>query len=201
MDISRRALIKSGLVAGGTVATGGFSAVGAHAVGTARDLTTLGSTLLRGAPGAGGYLPVVRAAGEPHQVRDDLGDHGADRPGAAADQRVLAFAQITDVHVVDVQSPARVEWVDRYDDAYQEGDPTVGLFGSAYRPQEMLTAHIAEAMVRAINEIGVGPGHGHGRWRSRCRPGTTPTTASATRSAGTSTSSTAAARSGPTRAT
>ena len=155
MEISRRALITSGLVAGGAVATGGFS-LSASAVGTARDLTTLGSTFLRGTPGKGGYLPVVRAAGEPHLVRDDLGV-----PAKSGRKRrrkgVLAFAQITDVHVVDVQSPARVEWVDRYDDVYQEGDPTVGLFGSAYRPQEMLSAHIAEAMVRAINEIAVGP--------------------------------------------
>ncbi len=155
MELSRRALIKSGLLAGGVgaLSPGGLSAA---AVGTARDLTTLGSTFLRGSAGKGGYRPVVRAAGEPHVVRDDLGVNA--RKGRARRRTaVLAFAQITDVHVVDVQSPARVEWVDRYDNVYQEGDPTVGLFGSAYRPQEMLTAHIAESMVRAINEIGVGP--------------------------------------------
>jgi metallophosphoesterase (TIGR03767 family) len=70
---------------------------------------------------------------------------------------LLAFAQITDVHVVDAQSPARVEWFDRYDNQYQDSDPTTGLASSAYRPQEMLTAQVAEAMVRAINKIGAGP--------------------------------------------
>ena len=157
MDISRRALIRSGLVAGAAGAMQGpIAGLSAHAVGTARDLTTLGSTFVRGSAGPGGYAPVVRASGEPHQVRDDLGIKA--RSGRKQRRTgMLAFAQITDVHVIDMQSPARVEWVDRYDDTYQEGDPTIGLFGSAYRPQEMLSAQIAEAMVRAINEIAVGP--------------------------------------------
>ena len=153
MDISRRALIKSGLVVGGTTAIGGFSL---SAAAVARDLTTLGSTYVRGSAGKGGYLPVVRAAGEPHVVRDDLGA----KPRQGRSQRrkgVLAFAQITDVHVVDAQSPARAEWTDRFENTYKEGDPTLGLFSASYRPHEMLTAHVAEAMVRAIREIGVGP--------------------------------------------
>jgi len=70
---------------------------------------------------------------------------------------LLAFAQLSDVHIVDAQSPMRVEYVDRYDDKDQPGDPSTGLFGAAYRPHEVLTAHIAEAMVREINRIGAGP--------------------------------------------
>jgi len=123
---------------------------------SAYDLSTLGSTLRRGSAGRGGYARVVRAAGEAHQVRTDLGVNA--RSGRARRRKaLLAFAQITDVHIIDAQSPARVEWFDRYDDQYAPGDPTTGIAGSAYRPQEMLTAHIAEAMVRAINRIGVGP--------------------------------------------
>ena len=66
---------------------------------------------------------------------------------------MLAFAHLTDVHVVDVQSPMRVEYLDRYDD----NDVGTGLLSSAYRPQEMLTAQIAEAMVQAVNRVGAGP--------------------------------------------
>jgi metallophosphoesterase (TIGR03767 family) len=57
---------------------------------------------------------------------------------------VLAFAQLTDVHIVDTQSPARLE----------SGD---AQSSSASRPQETMSAHVAEAMVRELNEIGTGP--------------------------------------------
>ncbi len=62
--------------------------------------------------------------------------------------------QLSDVHVVDVQSPLRVEWTDRFDDP---GPTVTGIFSSAYRPQEMLSGHIADAMVRRLNGIGTGP--------------------------------------------
>uniref|UniRef100_UPI0009E73891 TIGR03767 family metallophosphoesterase n=1 Tax=Nocardioides jensenii TaxID=1843 RepID=UPI0009E73891 len=55
------------------------------------------------------------------------------------------------------QSPMRLEWLDRFDDQDEPGDPTTGLASSAYRPQEMLSAHVAESMVRAVNDVGVGP--------------------------------------------
>jgi metallophosphoesterase (TIGR03767 family) len=161
MDLTRRSLIKSGLVAGGAgVLSATTGSLSAHAVsgvsGGPTGRTTLSSTYRRGTPGAGGYLPVVRATGEPHLVRDDLGVPAL--PGRASRRTaVSAFAQITDVHIIDVQSPARVEWCDRYDNQYEEGDPAAGLFGSAYRPHEMLTAQIAESMVRAISRIGSGP--------------------------------------------
>ena len=157
MEISRRALITSGLVAGGAVAAGGFSLSAAR--GGHRARPDHARVDVPAGSAREGRLPARRAGGG----RAAPGPRRPRRPArspvaGAAGAGVLAFAQITDVHVVDVQSPARVEWVDRYDDVYQEGDPTIGLFGSAYRPQEMLTAHIAEAMVRAINEIAVGPG-------------------------------------------
>jgi metallophosphoesterase (TIGR03767 family) len=47
----------------------------------------------------------------------------------------------------------RVEYLDRYDD----GEPRTDLVSSAYRPQEVLTAHVAEAMVGAVNRVAVGP--------------------------------------------
>ena len=69
---------------------------------------------------------------------------------------MLAFAQLSDVHVVDHQSPARVEWTDRYDDPNSSGQ-VPGIFASAYRPQEMLTAQVGDAMVRAINAVKTAP--------------------------------------------
>jgi metallophosphoesterase (TIGR03767 family) len=97
---------------------------------------------------------VVTAPGEPHVVRTDLG--GTPRPDRGRRRKALiAFAQLSDVHVVDAQSPMRVEWVDRYDD--ESSVPATGLFAAAYRPHEMLTGHIADAMVRRLNKVAVGP--------------------------------------------
>ena len=158
MEISRRDLIRTGAVLGGAgaLASAVPGALSPAYAASAADLSTVGATLRRGTAGRGGYAPVVTAAGEPHQVRTDLGI--AARSGRARRRKaLLAFAQITDVHVIDAQSPARVEWFDRYDDQYSPDDPTTGIASSAYRPQEMLTAHVAEAMVRAINRIGAGP--------------------------------------------
>ncbi len=66
---------------------------------------------------------------------------------------MIAFAQLSDVHVVDAQSPMRLEFSDRLD------DPPLPqtLFSSAYRPHEFLAGQIADAMVREINHIGAGP--------------------------------------------
>jgi metallophosphoesterase (TIGR03767 family) len=156
VDLTRRDLLRTGIAAGGVAALGGAGLVGpfsAPAAGTAAP-TTLDRTLVPGVPGPGGYTPIVAGPGEPHHVRTDLGaPAGADRAGSR--QPVLAFAQLSDVHVVDHQSPMRVEWADRLDDPGTV--PTTGLLTSAYRPHEMLTAQVADAMVQAVNQLGVGP--------------------------------------------
>ncbi len=122
-----------------------------------RGRTTLDLVLRRGEPGPTGWRAVVTGPGERHRLRLDL----AERPSRGRRRRrrpLLAFVQISDVHVVDAQSPLRVEWTDRYDDPDAPVAP--GLFGSAYRPQEMLTAQVAESMVRQVNAVRRGPATG-----------------------------------------
>lgn len=156
MDLTRRNLLRSGAVGGGIAGLGAEGLLGTPAAEAAAGGTTLGGIYLRGRAGAGGYAKLVRRAGESHVVRTDLGV--AARAGRKARRKgLLTFAQLSDVHVVDHQSPARVEWVDRYDDRDQSTDPVPGLFAAAHRPHEMLTAHVADAMVRAINRVRVGP--------------------------------------------
>jgi metallophosphoesterase (TIGR03767 family) len=157
MDLTRRGLLRTGLLAASAAAAGARTVLGSAPAWSAPRPraaagTTLERTLLRGTPGAGGYAPVVVGPGEPLVVRTDLGVV-ADPRRAARQRPLLAFAHLTDVHVVDIQSPMRVEYLDRYED----GSVTPGLFGAAYRPQEMLTAQVAEAMVQAVNRVGVGP--------------------------------------------
>ncbi|MFL6241245.1 MAG: TIGR03767 family metallophosphoesterase [Actinomycetes bacterium] len=101
-----------------------------------------------------GYARIVTEGGEATFVRTDLGAKA--HKGRESRRRALvAFAQLTDVHVVDAQSPGRVEFLDRYSD--QQNASPGNLFTAAYRPQEMLTAHVADAIVRRINAVKVGP--------------------------------------------
>lgn len=159
MVLSRRKFIQSGIVIGGAAAITDLSftpAAWGVTGQTTPPKTTLLGTLARGAPGAGGYAPIVLQAGEPHTVRTDLGV-AAKATRSKTRQPVLTFAHMTDVHLVDAQSPMRVEYSDRYEDQNSPSDPTPGLFSSAYRPQEMLTLQVVESMVRAINRAGTGP--------------------------------------------
>lgn len=95
------------------------------------------------------YVKLQNGPGEPHHLRADFtADYS--QPTRAID----AFAHITDLQIVDDKSPGRVEWTDRWADH----DSTVNhSTGSAYRPQEMLSTQIAEAMVQALRNVGRGP--------------------------------------------
>ncbi|MEO5875121.1 MAG: TIGR03767 family metallophosphoesterase [Streptosporangiaceae bacterium] len=119
--------------------------------------TTLDSTLRLGPAGAGGYRKVVAGPGEPYLLRTDLGGT-AGKWRATKRKPVVSFGHLTDVHLVDSQSPARIEYIDRLSDpgSVLSALPVTG----AYRAQEILTAHVAESMVRAINRVGRGPATG-----------------------------------------
>ncbi|MEP9364477.1 metallophosphoesterase [Nocardioides sp. CN2-186] len=148
MQISRRDLFKTGAVVGGALAFRGILSPGIAeaAVTGSRALaaTSFDTVLLRGDANESGWRPIVTGPGEPHLVRPGLGTKAlAGRE--ATRQGLLAFVQLSDVHICDHQSPMR----------FESQDPNIS--SSAYRPQEMLTAHIAESMVREINAVAAGP--------------------------------------------
>src|SRR5215217_8417815 len=76
------------------------------------------------------------APGDAYEQRRELGSRIAERPGTA----LWTFGQLTDIHVVDEESPARVEFLDKL------GPP----FTSAYRPHEGLGPQVADAMAREM---------------------------------------------------
>ena len=157
MLASRRSVLKGLAATAAVAATGGLQTWPrreARAAPLARPQgTTLDSTVRIGpAINQLGYRRLVSGAGEPHVVRDDLGTAAqAGREGRRV--VVLPFAHLTDIHLVDAQSPARVEFVDRYDDDAQ----TRTIFSSAYRPQEVLCAQLADGVVARVRRVGVGP--------------------------------------------
>ena len=69
--------------------------------------------------------------------RRDLG--GGGRPG----REIARFGQITDAHVRDEESPARVPFLDRFG----------GPFASTFRPQEALSTQVLTAAVRAVDDL------------------------------------------------
>ena len=158
MPITRRRLIQTGTAVGGAAAFGFPTLRASAATGlVAPQGTTAAATFQKGAPGSGGYAKIVPGGGEPHVVRPDLrAPASANR--ATTRQALVSFAHLTDVHIVDAQSPSRVEYVDRLDDTYNAGDITLqGLLTSSYRAHEMLTTHVADAMVQSVNRVGRGP--------------------------------------------
>ena len=110
---------------------------------------------IKGAKGKHGYRKIVVGPGEPHLLRDELMKH-VRRPGPARRRPIVALGQLTDMHLLDAQSPARVEFLDRLND---KDSPYASVlpFQGAYRAQDMLTTQVAEATVRALRRVGRGP--------------------------------------------
>jgi metallophosphoesterase (TIGR03767 family) len=115
--------------------------------------TTLTKTVLPGSPDARGYRKLVDGGGEAFITRTDITSVGANENEFVP---VVAFGHLSDLHIIDDQSPVRVENLDRYNNDTTSGYP----FDSAYRPQEFLSAHIVDAMCRSLKNVGVGPATG-----------------------------------------
>ncbi len=166
MPFTRRSLLRASLIVPAVAAadacssskskpspspSGSSPPASASPSAAARGTTTLEQTLLRGPAGTGGFVQLLSGAGEPHLVRADLGV--AAKAGREAHRSaLLTFAHLTDMHVVDAQSPARVEFLDRYDDNMPNG-----ILIAAYRPQEFLTAQVADTMAATVRSLGPGP--------------------------------------------
>ena len=105
--------------------------------------STAGETIRLG-PAKAGLRQLLSGPGERHVVRRAAGVRV--RPGRATRRRSLAyFAQLSDPHVLDEASPARMEFLAGAGRAASHG----------YRPQEALTTQVLDSMVRAVNRHGV----------------------------------------------
>lgn len=104
--------------------------------------TTLLQTIKMSAtPVRGDYRVLLAGAGEDFIPRFDLLGRVADEARATSRRSLYYFAHLSDIHVIDAQSPARM-------DAIQSIAPT--LFTDACRPQDTLTVHVLASMVDAV---------------------------------------------------
>jgi len=115
--------------------------------------TTLDRTI-RAKPGG---LGLAIGAGERHRVRAAPGIVA--RAGREDRRRSLTyFAHLADLHIVDEASPARLDFL------RAGGGPTI-----YHRPQEAMTAQVADQAVRAINANASSPVRAAGGARARMR--------------------------------
>jgi metallophosphoesterase (TIGR03767 family) len=152
--ISRRTFLRAGGMAAAGVALGPRIRWAAGASANGLTGTTLDATIVKGlrigVGTNGAYFRLAEGPGEPYLVREEL----ARRVDTSTMRRsLLHFVHLTDTHLIDAQSPARVEFLDRY------SDPGVAActslpFQSAFRAQETLTVQVSEAMNRRIRAIG-----------------------------------------------
>jgi Calcineurin-like phosphoesterase len=101
-------------------------------------------------PGDGGGSTLRATWSDPHHsgtLRRGPGEPMVDRTELAPRSRpvelLARFAQFTDAHVRDEESPARVPFLDRY------GAP----FNSTFRPQEALSPQVLAATIKAIDAL------------------------------------------------
>jgi hypothetical protein len=99
----------------------------------------------------GDYRALAWTGGEPHRTRRDLVGAAWEPPRRGV--RALAcLAHVTDLQLADVRSPARFEFFHRF-----EADPRMRAPVPTHRPQEALTAHAVDALVRTLDGLAGAP--------------------------------------------
>lgn len=147
MSMSRRSFLRRSGAAAGAVAASSLVSGVAHAEpGATSSANAAGTTLEKvgvgGRANAKGYRKLVQGKGWPLFIREELATAKSGRD----DRRtaVASFVQLTDIHITDVQSPARFEYVHP-------------IQGPAFRPQEALGTQGAVALINRINALSGGP--------------------------------------------
>jgi 3',5'-cyclic AMP phosphodiesterase CpdA len=125
--LSRRELLASGAAGALAFALAGCGGLGAAKDGSTRDTVWNGSSgALEVEPGVG-LIPRTELA-----------------PAVPLGRRLALVGHLTDAHVMDAESPARVPFLS------QLGQP----FNSTFRPQEALTAQVMDGAVQALSALG-----------------------------------------------
>lgn len=153
MNITRRDFFKAiaaGALLGPSILSEGLPSqevTWGNSLRSVADLTTLHRRYVHSLAfldkALGSPLNARFAIGEPLGMRNDLCREILDPK--AAPKTLLFFGQITDAHIVDEESPARLVAAEMYLEK-------LGVT-SAFRPQEDLTPRVLDSMVETMNEI------------------------------------------------
>lgn len=112
--------------------------------GRERPALTSERTIVRGPPGPGGWCDLADGPGEAYAVAVPTG------------QPLACLWHLSDLHLCDAESPARLEYLDRLSDPDSPYREALGDVGT-YRPQEVLTVQVAVAMSDVVNAVDAGP--------------------------------------------
>jgi metallophosphoesterase (TIGR03767 family) len=110
--------------------------------------STLLQTVLQGTQGERSYRTLVAGPGEEYLPRLDVLKKSAGAGRAAARRSLLYLGHLSDLHVIDAQSPGRIEPMIVQDHA---------AWGSAFHPQDPLTVHVTAAMVKSFADLRISP--------------------------------------------
>lgn len=77
---------------------------------------------------------------------------GSGKTRRRARRGLASFVHLTALHVIDACSPAHPTFLRQYPGGFAGAD-----FTNGFRPQETLTVHVLDAMVRPINRLVAGP--------------------------------------------
>ncbi|WP_285182810.1 TIGR03767 family metallophosphoesterase [Rhodococcus sp. MEB032] len=110
--------------------------------------STLTETILRAAGDPHSYRTLRAGPGEEHLPRLDILRRAPAEARTQSRRSILYLGHLSDMHVIDSQSPARIEPMIIQDHS---------AWGSAFHPQDPLTVHVTAAMVKAFADNTISP--------------------------------------------
>ncbi|SKA95637.1 metallophosphoesterase, PPA1498 family [Agreia bicolorata] len=134
--------------AGGASGVSGGAAGSVVAAAVESAPSTLEQTILQGAVQKGSYRTLVAGPGEPYIPRLDVLGRAASPERVAARRSLLYLGHLSDMHVIDAQSPGRIE-------------PMIvqnhSAWGSAFHPQDPLSPDVIASMVKSMSDLRLSP--------------------------------------------
>ena len=116
-----------------------------HVPIAAPEASTHIQRIVRSTPNEKGWVNLEIASGD--ELVGELPDVAA--------VPILTLMHLSDLHVCDAQSPARVELMDRYADPHHPMSEHIPFVG-AYRAQELMTTQTLESVIQTANSIQTG---------------------------------------------